>query len=125
MVGTGTAASASDQPRDWGRGTVVDVFPPERQPRKDAKSPHPVAYIHQRNPYPVFTAPGANTRWVFVIRSGEASHVVSIRVLAGNSPLRNLQPGDAVEVAKPDKRTMYIRVPGKQYEKLRVIKDLP
>jgi hypothetical protein len=126
LLGQGSAANSPEslQP-NWRSGTVTGVFPPERQKRVDPKSlDHSAVKTPGQSPFPIYTALGANTRWFFVLESQGSTFLASSLSPRGDSFLRKLQPGDAVEVVQRGKKDLYIRINGKTEEKLR-LHDLP
>lgn len=117
-----TAAHSKEQPRQWQPATVVDVFSPDRQKRTEPKSLDPsVTPVPRQSPFPIYMAPGGNTRWVFVFESGNTTYIASSTALRGDSPLRKLQPDKPVEVARQGKKDFYVRIEGGKEEKLALL----
>jgi hypothetical protein len=119
------SAAPKEPQRDWRAATVVDVLPPGQQKRAEPKSLDPsVTPIPRQSPFPIYTAAGGNTRWVFVFEVDDVTYVASTQALRGDSFLRKLQPDGPVELARQGKRDPYVRVEGKKEEKLRLLDEV-
>jgi hypothetical protein len=79
----------------------------------------------RQSPYPIYTALGGNSQWVIVFESANVMYVGYSRALRRDSQLRTLRPGDAVELAQQGKRDLYVRISGKNEEKLHLLEIRP
>ncbi|MBL8290931.1 MAG: hypothetical protein JNN08_03790 [Bryobacterales bacterium] len=129
LSGVALSAAPKEPQRDWRAATVVEVLPPGQQKRAEPESLNPSATpIPRQSPFPIYTAAGGNTRWVFVFEvndvTNDVTYVASTQAFRGDSFLHRLQPDGTVELARQGKRDLYVRVEGKKEEKLRLLDEV-